>query len=330
MIVRRSTLGGYWVNKDRWPSVTEIQRELPDSSFEYASQNVLLQRMSQFLADASCGNYPPSFRETLELWGEKASSVTILKWLSSDSGIKWLAASKTIQDNACKDRGTVLHRFKDELSRNPVWSQKEIEDWLEGEITSEGELAKMTLKEYEEWLKGERSEELGFKEWHDRYRFDKPQRAFDCTHEEVYPYLLSLNEWWRDEAPECVWVERILLNPKKKYVGTADGLLVWRNRLFLADFKSTKNAGPKDYHSAQLGGYYGCTHYFDGELVPFEWPDCSLIVFSVTPKKVYPYEVKNPKDAVSTFNALLRITQNTGCFYNYRETEARNREAIAI
>ena len=329
MIVRRSTLGGYFVGKDRWPSVTEVQREMPEQSFEYASQNVLLQRFQQFMADAACGLFPPSFREDLTMWGEKASSVTILKWLSSDSGIRWLAASKTIQDNAWKDRGTLLHRWKDELAKFPVQTDKETFEWLENQISAEGELAKMTLREYEEWLKGERTEELAFKEWHDRYKSERPQRAFDCTFDDVAPYLLSLRDWWADESPDCVWLERTLLSTRKKYVGTADGLLVWRDRLFLADFKSTKSAGPKDYHAAQLGGYLGCSHYHDkesGELVPFEWPEgMGAIVFSVTPKKVYPYELKDVKGAIQTFNALLRITQDKGLFWGAKDTERMNK-----
>ena len=331
MIVRRSSLGGYWVGAERWQSVTEVQRELPESSFEYASQNVLLQRFSQFLSDASAGLYPPSFKDALEIWGEKASSVSILKWLASDSGLRWLAASKTIQDNAHKDRGTLLHRFKDALAKDGPFSRdKDVCDWLDAEVSSESELSKMTRGEYEAWLAGERQEDLKFDAWHDRFRHDRPQRAFDCTAEEAAPYLLSLNEWWKDESPECVWVERTLLNPRKKVVGTADGLLVWRGRLFLADFKSTKNCGPKHYHAAQLGGYYGMTHYHDPEtkeLRPLEWPEgMGLIVFSVTREKVYPYQLKDPKKAVKKFNALLEIVRDTGCFYDYRQTEAMNRK----
>lgn len=333
MIVRRSSLGGYWVGQERWQSVTEVQRELPESSFEYASQNVLLQRFSQFLSDASAGLYPPSFKEALEMWGEKASSVSILKWLASDSGLRWLAASKTIQDNAWKDRGTLLHRMKDCLAEDgPFFRDKDLYDWLESEMASEAELAKMTSKEYADWLAGERTEDLKFREWHDRFCFDRPQRAFDCTFEETVPYLLALNEWWKEESPDCVWVERTLLNPRKKVVGTADGLMVWRGRLFLADFKSTKSSGARDYHAAQLGGYLGMTHYFDPEtkeLAPLEWPEgMGLVVFSVTEKKVYPYQLKDPKKAVRKFNALLEIVRDSGCFHDYRTTDALNRKAV--
>ncbi len=329
MIVRRSTLGGYWVDKERYVSVTEVQRKFPDPGHEFASQHVILSRLAKFWEDAEDHDLPPSCRDTLELWGVEPNARSLVRWIRSDSGTRWLAAAKSRQDHAWMDRGTLLHSFKDELAKGHTFTDSDVSDWLEVEIATEGELSKMTSGEYQKWHEGERDEELSFKEWHDRYAWERPQRAYECDHEEVMPYLLSLNGWWQEERPTVYWFERILLDIKRKVAGTADAFLGWRGRLWLPDFKSQKRAGPNDYNADQLGGYRGMTHYFDPEkkqVVPFTWDDSlGLIVFAVTPEKVYPYELKDTKKAVASFRHLLERSKAKGLFFNYNETKGRNR-----
>lgn len=330
MKVRRSTLGGYWLDGKRVPSVTEILKNVSQDGNSYASQNIVINRLEKFLTDAQDGLFPASFLRALDLWDAKASSVTILRWLDSEEGKRWIGAAYTKQTNGYKDRGTLLHRFKDELSVNPIWSQREIEDWLEDALTGEREQSKMTYDEYKQFSESD-PEKLKFKEWHDRYAHGRPERPYDCEPEDVLPYLLSLNRWWQDEAPEFLWVERVLIG--KGFAGTADGLCVWRGQTWLADFKSRGSSGVKPVDGMQLGGYSLCTHYYDPEkdsVEKLDWEGFGCVVFVVTPEKVYPYVMKDLKQSQKFFKYELAKQQVPTMFYTTRESESMTKEtAIA-
>lgn len=325
MKVRRSSLGGYFVDGKRWQSVTEVLKGSEQEQF--ASQQIVLKRMRQFFRDCEQGLFPSSCLATINDWGG-ASIENAAKWLGTDEGQRWLAAGWTKETNGYKDRGTILHLFKDQLSLHPVWSDNEICEWLENTVTSEREQSKMLRDQYEEFAKSD-AEGLKFLEWHDRYSFGKPQRPFDCEADDVLPYLLSLNRWWQDEAPDFIWVERVLLLSKQQVAGTADGLCTWRGSMFLADFKSRKSSGAKPLDSLQLGGYSLADRYYDkdsDETKKLDWPECRHVVFTVTPEKVYPYIVKDPKESQRLFKYELAKQKADAMFYTYHETNAMTKE----
>lgn len=322
MKVRRSSLGGYWVDGKRWASVTEVLTEV-DSGIQYASQQIVLRRIREFFADVENGLIPASCLATMQVWGDSSLKAAGL-WLGTDEGQRWLAAGWTKETNGYMDRGTILHLFKDELSQNAVWTEREIEDWLEERLTAERELSKATRDEYEEFTK-EDAERLKFPEWHDRYAHGKPQRPFDCEHSDVLPYLLSLSRWWQDEAPEFVWVERVLLLRSQEIAGTADGLCAWRGKVCLADFKTSKTSGTRPTHALQIGGYSLATHYYDKEtdkVEPLAWENDHCVVFTVTPEKVYPYVLKDLKEAQKLFKYELAKQRAPGLFHSYNQSNA--------
>jgi len=326
--VRRSSLGGYHVDGKRVPSVTEIIRSTDDGT-QFASQNIVLNRMRQFFTDCNSGLFPSSCMATIEDWGG-VSIENAAKWLGTDEGQRWLAAGWTKATNGYMDRGTILHLFKDELSVNPVWRDKEISDWLECEIASEWEKAKMTRAEYKDYSESD-PEKLKFKEWHDRYASGQPQRSYDCEFDDVMPYLLSLNRWWQDESPEFFWVERILIG--KGFAGTADGLCQWRGRTWLSDFKSRSSSGVRTADSLQLGGYSLADRFYDpekDEIVNLDWPDMGGVVFTVTPDKVYSYALKDLKAAQSLFRSELKKQGAESPFYTYHQTNAMTQEKAAV
>lgn len=311
---------------DYWPdTISAVAKYAAQSAGggEFVAATVVQRRFKEFIDDALLGLLPKSCRETLEFSGTRATPESLMRWIASEEGTRWIMAGFTKWRNANLDRGTILHLFKDALASGLYFSPGDVAAWLDDEIVSTCEAAKLTLREWEEFDSSEGWGRKRYGEWHDLYGHGKPSRSYDCIAQDVLPYLTTLNRWWQENAPECLWVERVLLNKRLRTIGTADSLESLNSHLWLTDYKTATTPGMKPHHAAQIGGYSLTDHYFDGtDVVGFEWPEVRGMVRVVTPERVYPYEV-DLKKAQDLFRASLKIHRAQGLMSDAKTTRAK-------